>query len=122
MVAFWLFWVTIRGLESSLRTPLDSAAVMKKSSEKFAERCETPKPDVGEPALKDVCRGRPLVTPLPEAPPPLGKVTGFAGIPFPGVTPLPPTAGEPVKIDRPLLTVPAKPSSVPISCPNALDP
>src|SRR5258708_16412090 len=118
MVAFWLFWVTIRGLESSLPTPLDSAAVMKKSSAKFAERCENPKPDVGEPALKDVCRGRPLVTALPEVPPPVGKVTGFDGIPLPDVTPLPPTAGEPEKIDRPPSTVPAKPTPLPISSPN----
>ena len=37
-VAFSLFWVTMRGLESSLPTPLDSAAVIKKSTAKFGER------------------------------------------------------------------------------------
>src|SRR6202040_982895 len=83
-VAFSLFCVTMRGLESSLPTPFDSAAVMKKSTAKFGERCEKPKPDVGAPAAKFVCSGKPVVTPLPEVPPPAGKVIGFGGIPAPG--------------------------------------
>src|SRR6266481_1733501 len=38
MIAFSLFWVTTRGLESSFPTPFDSAAVMKKSTAKLGER------------------------------------------------------------------------------------
>ena len=37
MMAFSLFCVTIRGLERSLPTPLDSAAVIKKSRAKLAD-------------------------------------------------------------------------------------
>jgi len=48
--SFFVVCVTMRGLESSLPTPFASAAVMKKSIAKFGERCEKPKPDVGEPA------------------------------------------------------------------------
>src|SRR5579863_3432854 len=116
MTAFSLFWVTILGLESSFPTPLDSAALMKKSTAKFGERCEKPKPEVGgAPAEKLVFKGKPLVTPLPEVAPPEGTVTGGAGIPE-VVTPLPPTAGLPLKMLRPPVVVLAKPSSVPISC------
>src|SRR6266550_4964379 len=96
IVAFSLFCVTTRGLERSLPTPFDSAAVMKKSIAKLGERCENPKPEVGEPAEKFVLSGRPVVTPFPDAKP-VPTLTGFWGIPVPGVTPLPPTAGEPEK-------------------------
>src|ERR1700720_1005495 len=49
-VAFSLFCVTMRGLESSLPTPLDSAAVMKKSTAKLGDREMKPNPLVGTPA------------------------------------------------------------------------
>src|SRR5579862_3761830 len=98
--AFSLFWVTMRGLESSLPTPLDSAALIKKSMAKFGERCEKPKPVVGgAPAAKLVFKGRPEVTPLPESTP-VPTLTGAAGTPEPEVTPLPPTAGLPEKSER----------------------
>ena len=65
-VAFSLFWVTMRGFESNLPTPLDSAAVMKKSTAKFGERWEKPKPLVGAAAPRLTLRGNTgRVAPLP---------------------------------------------------------
>src|SRR5262249_37018907 len=120
-VAFSLFWVTTRGFDSSLPTPLDSAALMKKSIAKFGDRCEKPKPLVGgAPAAKLVTSGKPDETPLPAVTPP-PTVTGAGGMPAPVVTPLPPTAGEPENKERPPVVVPAKPSSVPMSLANERD-
>src|SRR5215470_17369526 len=99
----------MRGLDSSLPTPLASAAVMKKSTAKFGERCEKPKPLVGDPAEKLVFKGRPVVTPLPDVEPAPIDI-GAGGIPAPVVTPLPPTRGSPENNDRPLVVVPAKPN------------
>jgi len=85
----------MRGFESNLPTPFDSAAVMKKSSAKFGERVEKPKPLVGTPAPRLTFSGMPVVAPLPVVSPE-AIVTGEAGMPVPVVTPLPPTAGEPL--------------------------
>ena len=60
------------------------------------------------------------MTPLPVVGP-FRTDTGGGGIPVPVVTPLPPTAGEPLNSERPLVVVPAKPSSVPMSCANERD-
>src|SRR5437899_4691243 len=111
IVAFSLFCVTTRGLERSLPTPFDSAAVMKKSIAKLGERCENPNPEVGVPAEKFVLSGRPVEIPFPDVTPD-ATLTGFGGTPAPGVTPLPPTAGTPEKSERPPVVEPAKPSSV----------
>src|ERR1700726_4313533 len=72
MMAFSLFCVTMRGLESNLPTPLDSAAVIKKSSAKLADRKEYPMPDVGTPAPKLVTSG------IPVCGPPLAEFVGAA--------------------------------------------
>src|SRR5277367_3530515 len=82
-VAFSLFCVTTRGLESNFPTPLASDAVMKKSSAKFGERNEYPKPLVGVPADRLVLSGMPEVIPLPEVPLLLPTVTGDGGMPAP---------------------------------------
>src|SRR5271155_2874544 len=94
-VAFSLFWVTMRGFESSLPTPLASDAVMKKSSAKFGERVEKPKPLVGTPAPRLTLRGKAPVVALS-----FGEGTGDAstgGFTFPnGAGPgLMPTCGVP---------------------------
>ena len=85
----------MRGLESSLPTPLASAAVMKKSMAKFGERCEKPKPLVGDAGAEDGVQRKPDVTPLPEADPLGDRTLAAAGILVQSVTPLPPTAGAP---------------------------
>src|ERR1700676_4346561 len=99
MIAFSLFCVTMRGLESSLPTPLASAAVIKKSMAKFGDLCEKPKPLVGTPAVKLVDSGIPL------AGPPAEELVGTAmsgggGVVLtaPGLTP---TCGAPLKKLRP---------------------
>src|SRR6202162_2760201 len=63
-VAFSLFWVITFGFESSLPTPLDSAALMMKSSAKFGELCAKEKPLVGVVAPRLVTSG---IAVLPEA-------------------------------------------------------
>src|SRR6266849_3632965 len=97
-VAFSLFCVTTRGLESSLPTPFASAAVMKKSIAKFGERWPKNAPLVGAPAPKLVFKGNAAVLPVVSG-------TGMGDV----VTGLAPTAGTPPKIDRPPVVVPAKP-------------
>src|SRR4029077_15802310 len=98
----------MRGLESNLPTPFDSAAVMKKSTAKFGERWVKPKPLVGADAPRLTLKGIPVEMPLPVAEP-LPIVTGEAGMPGLVVTPLPPTAGEPLYSERPPVVLPAKP-------------
>src|SRR5215469_7735214 len=100
------------GFESSFPTPLDSAAVMMKSSAKFGERCEKVNPVLGVPAGKFVFRGVPLVIPLPLLAPPCAQEKGDTSGP---ITPLQPTAGSPPKSDRPPVVEPANPSCVPMS-------
>src|SRR3954470_22403110 len=138
-VAFSLFCVTTRGLESSLPTPLDSAADIKKSTAKFGERCTKPSPLVGTPAprftasgrlviageagviLVEVIVGLLMVTPVVPAPEVVEVVLepglGAGGNPV-VVNGLFPAVGAPVKIDRPPVVVPPKPSCVPMSCAN----
>src|SRR5215470_12164784 len=101
MVALSLFCVTIRGLESSLPTPLDSAAVMKKSTAKFGDRCASNKPLVGALAGRFTFRGSD------------GGVEFATTIGGGGVVPpklLVPTWLVPPAKDRPLVAVPAKPN------------
>src|SRR5580700_10610263 len=97
-VAFSLFCVMTLGFESNLPTPLASAMVMKKSTAKFGDRCEKLMPDVGAFAGKFVFRGVPAVMPFPLAVP-LPQITGDGT--SPPVMPLQPTAGLPLKSDRP---------------------
>src|SRR5580692_10913573 len=110
-VAFSLFCVTMRGFESSLPTPLASAAVMKKSTAKLEDRFENPKPLVGTPAPRLRLRGRPPELALLS----FGVTTGVArtgalGVVVPLVPSaegpwLTPTCGEPENSDRPPATV-----------------
>src|SRR5260370_41656659 len=107
------------GLERNLERRWVCAAVMKKSTAKFGERSENPKAMVGEPADKNVVKGGPLVTPFPLVAPPLTQVNGDGGTP--PVMPLQPTDASPPKRVRPPVMVPAKPSSVPMSCAKERD-
>src|SRR6267378_3494124 len=107
-VAFSLFWVMTLGFESNLPTPLDSAAVMKKSTAKFGERCPRNSPLVGAAAPRLTFSGNGV--PLPLVPVPM-KGGGIGEL----VVVLVPTAGLPAITLRPLVAVPAKPSCTPIS-------
>src|SRR5260370_28939538 len=64
MVAFSLFCVVSLGFERSLPTPLASAALIKKSTAKFGERCPRNSPLVGALAPRLVFNGRLLVPAL----------------------------------------------------------
>src|SRR5262252_6483656 len=112
--AFSLFWVTTRGFESSLPTPRDSAAVMKKSTAKFGERCEKPMPLVGTPAPRLTASGKPLDdAPDEEEPVLVTLTTGPLGIDPPVDTPLLPPCPPKNRL-RPWVVDPEKPSSVPM--------
>src|SRR6266576_4133565 len=91
------------GFESSLPTPLASAAVMKRSTAKLGERCPRNSPLVGATAPRLVFSGRLLVP---------AAVTKGGGVVEPLLTP---TAESPLNHDRPLVVCPAKPNCVPIS-------
>src|SRR5713101_3764199 len=98
-VAFSLFCVMTLGFESNLPTPLASAAVMKKSTAKFGERCPRNSPLVGATAERKVFNGR-LLPLLPEV-----ENGGGGAMPV-----LVPTAESPPKKDRPPVVRPAKPN------------
>src|ERR1700675_4704428 len=91
------------GFESNLPTPLDSAAVIKKSMAKLGERCPKKTPLVGAPAPKLTFNGRDVL--LPEV--------KIGGVEF--ETLLVPTVESPPNTDRPPVVVPANPSCVPRS-------
>src|SRR6267143_1029473 len=102
-MALSLFWVMTLGFESNLPTPLDSAAVMNKSTAKFGERCASIRPLVGAPAAKLVTRGS------------TGgsedlMLTGGGGLLSPKL--LCPTVGSPAMKFRPRKDWPANPSCV----------
>src|SRR5260370_18036181 len=91
------------GFESSLPTPLASAAVMKKSTAKLGERCPRNSPLVGALAPRLVFNGRLLV--------PADERNGGVGL----GTLLVPTAESPPAIYPPPVVSPAKPNCLPIS-------
>src|SRR6266436_115197 len=93
------------GLESSLPTPLASAAVIKKSTAKLGDRCASSRPLVGTPAPKLVTKGITGGVVL-------AMVTGAGGLVPPKV--LWPTVESPPIISRPFSAVPANASCVPI--------
>src|SRR6266404_9848888 len=100
MIAFSLFWVTTRGFESSFPTPLASAAVIKRSTAKFGDRCPRKSPLVAALAPKFTLEGIPLLPPVPVNGGGIGEV----------VTGLEPIAGTPAAMLRPPVVVPAKAS------------
>src|SRR5262252_7588953 len=76
-----------------------------------------PRPLVGAPAPKATESGRFKLLPPPVPPVPIPGGCGK----FDVVKGLLPTTGVPVKIERPPVVVPSKPSCVPMSCANERD-
>src|SRR5437870_13448584 len=106
--AFSLFWVMTLGLESSLPTPLDSAAEMIKSTAKFGDRWAKLMPLVGAAAGRLVLKGSDVVADVTK---------GGGGMPVPLLIGLvkPGAPTKPPNRVRPWVAVVAKPNCVPMS-------
>src|ERR1017187_8422160 len=109
-VAFSLFCVITLGFESNLPTPRSSAAVMIKSSAKFAELKEYEIPLVGAPVGKFDSKGM-LPDEGPELPP-VPTIMGGAGVWVIGLVPT--DSAPPRKLVLPGFAK-AMPNCVPIS-------